>query len=198
MPCPNNKKIVWSEDLLPLYLIRYTSSKDIYLKDTDQIDPTIINNIPAKQFGDLSTNLLGKSKIEDIYIEVTNKDFSKAWVEGESVNIPLFDKDFCMKEERGYLFWKIQEIASYSIETEMAKDDKKYNLSLKLRHTPLKCNFWHFSIIAFVNDTDVDSLEISDNQKKKLWRTVRVKLSNIVVGKILDFSTLPKIHYVKP
>ncbi|MDR1883358.1 MAG: hypothetical protein LBR26_11350 [Prevotella sp.] len=197
LPCPDNKKIVWSEDLLPLYLIRHTPGKDIYLKDTDQIDPAIINNIPAKQFGDLSTNLLGESKIEDIYINVTNEDFSKPWDEGESVNIPLFNNDFCMKKERGYFFWKIQEIASCSIETEMAKDDQKFNLSLKLSHTPLKCNFWHFSIIAFVNDTDVDSLKISDNQKKKLWRTVRVKLSNIIVGKISDFSVLPKIHYVK-
>ncbi|GAP71889.1 hypothetical protein SAMD00024442_2_50 [Candidatus Symbiothrix dinenymphae] len=190
--------IIWTDDLLPLYLIRHTPTKNIYLQESpDQIDPDIINNIPAEQFKDLSTNLLGKFRIEDVYINVISRDFLEAWEESCIVNTPVFNFDFCMDVTRGYFFLKIQDICSYAIETEMAQSGQKFSLSLKLRHTPLKCNFWHFSIVVFVNDTNVDSLKVSDNQKKKLWRTARVGLSNIVLATISEISTLHKTHYLK-
>jgi hypothetical protein len=144
--------IAWSDDLLPLYLIRYTPTKDIFLLGTQQINPDKIE-IPSEQLSDLSTNLLGESKIEDVYIKVTNQSFLEPWTEGYSVNIPVFGDDFCVDNERAYFYWKIQDITTYS--TELETIGQTFNLSLKVIHTPKKCNFWHFSIIVFSNDTDV-------------------------------------------
>jgi hypothetical protein len=195
LPRINYKKIVWTNDLLPLYLIRYTSDKNLYLTGTKQIDPKKIE-IPSEQLSDLSTNLLGESKIEDVYIKIINPAFLDAWNEGVPINIPIYNNDFCIDDKRGYFFWVVRDIINCQIDSvEIIAINKIFNLSFKLKHTPKKCNFWHFSIIVFAGDIDVIDLPISDKQKKKLWRTAKIQLSNIIVTEISDFSTLSQQYY---
>jgi hypothetical protein len=196
LPRINNKKIAWTNDLLPLYLIRHTPDKNLYLNETKQIDPKKIE-IPSVQLSDLSTNLLGESKIEDVYIKIINPALLDAWNESLPVSIPVYNTDFCIDDKRGYFFWLIGDIINCQIESvEIIAIDKIFNLSFRLRHTPKKCNFWHFSIIVLAGDIDVNNLLISDKQKKKLWRTARIQLSNITLPEISDFSTLSQRHYL--
>jgi hypothetical protein len=179
-----------------LYLIRYTSDKNLYFDGTKQIDPDKIE-IPSEQLSDLSTNLLGKSQIDDVYIKITNLALLDAWNEGVSVNIPVYNSDFCIDEKRGYFFWLIEDIINCTIKSvEITAIDTIFNLSLQVKHTPKKCNFWHFSIIVFAGDIDVIDLPISQKQKKKLWRTAKIRLSDIILTEISHFSTLPQKHYL--
>ena len=199
LPATNYKIIEWTDDLLPLFLIRYDSSKNLFLHGTSAINPDTIE-IPTKHLSDLSNNLLGKSEICDIYIKVTNKPLLEQWEEGQSVTIPIFDLDFHIDKERGYYFWQIQDLVSCHFEPiEIITSGKTHSfiITLEIKHTPKKCNFWHFSIITLANNNDVNALQIGENQKKKIWRTAKTVLTNIILTDIQSFSSLHQKHYIK-
>jgi hypothetical protein len=199
LPNINYKIIAWTDDLLPLYLIRHTPTnrENLFLPGTRIINPDAIE-IPSERLSDLSTNLLGESKIDDVYIKVTNNSFLEPWVEGSSVITPYFNADFCIDNERGYFYWKIQDIITCSIKpTEIVTISKTFDLSFEVKHTPKRCNFWHFSISVFADNTNVNSLQISEKQKRKLWRTAKVELLNLILTELPDFPSLHQKHYIK-
>ena len=196
LPSNNYKTIDWTDDLLPLYLIRHTS-KNSLLPGTNRVNPDTID-IPSDNLSDLSTNLLGNSKIDDVYIKVINQQFLEPWYEGNPITIPAFDLDFQVDKERGYYFWLIHDIIACHFEpTEIIIDNQTFSftLSLEVKHTPNKCNFWHFSIITFADNNNVALLQISKNQKKKLWRTAKIRLTNFILDDVHNFSSLPSKHY---
>jgi len=193
LPHTDYKRIVWSDDLLFLYLIRHTSGGNLCFPDTRQINPDKIE-FQSDHLRDLSTNLFGIFKIEDIYISVTNSSFFEYWEEGTPVSSPQYDLDFCKENNRGFFLFCIKDIVNSRIETRL--NDNELVLNYRVVHTPTKCNFWHFSIRVILNDVNVDSLNISSNQKRKIWRTAKIMLTQLITLDVPASDELCKCHYI--
>ncbi|MDR0572451.1 MAG: hypothetical protein LBG96_00205 [Tannerella sp.] len=63
LPQSNYKKIEWSDDLHPLFLLRHAPTQDL-LDDTNKLKEEYITK-QTDHLRDLSTNLLGEFSIED-------------------------------------------------------------------------------------------------------------------------------------
>lgn len=197
LPKSNYKKIKWSTDLCPLFLLRYTLTQDL-LDDTNKLKEECI----AKQtdhLRDLSTNLLGEFLIEDNKIEVIEKkDFFCEWNEGENACEPVYNVDFVINEDRGYFCWNIGEIILLKFSHTDHIGNNDYQLNFKVLHTPVKCNFWHFSIRVFSeNQSEISTLTVRDSLKKTLWRKAKEQLRECAIIKIPNFSMLDLKHYKK-
>jgi hypothetical protein len=179
----NYKFISETDELCFCTLVRHTSSKDLFLAETETIDPDKLQ-IQSGHLKDLSTNLLGIFKIEDIYVEVINKKFYDLWNVGENVVTPLIHKDFCFNNDRGFFFFNIKEIIYLELPLILS-----YTILFKVIHTPTKCNFWHFSIRAYSKNIEISEMPISENQKKKIWKS----LKDFLVGIAYTSCTVPNI-----
>jgi RecA-family ATPase len=196
LPQSDYKKIEWSNDLCPLFLLRYTPTQDL-LDDTDKLKEEYI----AKQtdhLRDLSTNLLGEFSIEDNKIEVIEKgkDFFCVWNEGEDASEPIYPVDFVINENRGCFYWNIGEVILLEFSHTDNIDNNDYQLNFKVLHTPVKCNFWHFSIRVFSgNHKEVSTLTVRDKLKKALWRKAKEQLRECAIIKSPKFDALDSKHY---
>ena len=72
LPQSNYKKIEWTDDLCPLFLMRYTPTKNL-LDETNKIKDECITK-QTDHLRDLSTNLLGEFLVEDNKIEIIEKE----------------------------------------------------------------------------------------------------------------------------
>ena len=195
LPQSNYKKIEWSDNLHPLFLLRHTPTQDL-LDDTNKLKEEYI----AKQtdhLRDLSTNLLGEFSIEDNRIEIINteKDFFCEWHEGDDASEPVYNEDFVINESRGCFYWNIGDIILLKFFHADHINNCEYLLNFKILHTPVKCNFWHFSIRVFSENQEVSALNVRDKLKKILWRKAKEQLRECATTKTPYFSKLDSIHY---
>jgi hypothetical protein len=194
LPQSDYKKIKWANDLCQLFLLRYTPTQDL-LDDTNKVKEEYIVK-QTDHLRDLSTNLLGEFSIEDNKIEVINKDFFCEWNEGDNTSEPVYNVDFVINEKRGCFYWNIGEIILLQFSHTDHIDNNDYLLNFKVVHTPVKCNFWHFSIRVFSeNQKEISTLTIRDKLKKTLWRKAKEQLRECAISKTPDFSKLDPKHY---
>ena len=196
LPQSNYKKIEWSNDLHPLFLLRQTPTQDL-LNNTNKLKEEYITK-QTDHLRDLSTNLLGEFSVEDNKVEVINKekDFFHEWNEGDDVSEPVYNEDFVINENRGCFYWNIKEIVSLEISHTDHIDNNDYQLNFKILHTPIKCNFWHFSIRVFSeNQKEVSDLAVRASLKKTFWRKAKEQLRECAIVKTPDFSKLDSKHY---
>lgn len=143
-------KIIKHEDLNDYYLIRYTNTKSFLDEDTKFLKTS---EISSSHMSDLSTNLLGKFEVEDIYIEYlkgsdSSSYFSSDWIEKTEVGIvPIWEKDFSICLDRGFFLLKISEINGHPVP--YCKGNDKFQAFCRIIHTPTNSNFWHCSIRWF-------------------------------------------------
>jgi hypothetical protein len=189
LPQFNYKLISETDELCLCTLVRHTSSKDLFLTGTETVDPDKLQ-IQSGHLKDLSTNLLGIFKIEDIYVEVLNNTFYDLWNVGENTVTPLIHKDFCINNDRGFFFFNINEIIHLELPL-----IQNYTILFKVIHTPTKCNFWHFSIRAYSKNIEISEMPISENQKKKIWKSLKDFLVGIAFTSYPDSKIIDKQHY---
>lgn len=190
LPQTNYKEIEMCEELSKCTILRLVSSKDIFMEGTESIDPSKLQ-IQSGHLRDLSTNLLSIYKIEDIIIQVTNKEYFDSWEIGSAVISPVHEQDFLLNKDKGYFFFNIKDILE--LEMPISLSDENFSATLKLVHTPTKCNFWHFSIRAFKGDTEISTL----NPPKRVWKTIKDFLVKKAFWKEdLSFHILPEHHYI--
>jgi hypothetical protein len=198
LPQSNYKKIEWSSDLYPLFLLRRTPTQDL-LDDTHKLKEEYI----AKQtdhLRDLSTNLLGEFSVGDNKVEVIErgKDFFCEWIEGDDVNEPIYNTDFVINENSGCFYWNIGEVILLEFSHTDCIEEHDYQLHFKVLHTPVKCNFWHFSIRVFSdNQKEISTLGIRGNLKKILWRKAKEQLRETALIKAPKYNHLDSRHYEK-
>jgi hypothetical protein len=196
LPQSDYKKIEWSNDLCPLFLLRYTPSQDL-LDDVNKLKEEYI----AKQtdhLRDLSTNLLGEFLIEDNKIEIIEKekDFFCEWNEGDEASEPVYNIDFVINENRGCFYWNIGEIISLKFSHTDHIGNNDYHLNFMVLHTPVKCNFWHFSIRVFSeNQKEISTLTVRAGLKKTLWRKAKEQLREYAIIETPEFGSLNSKHY---
>lgn len=197
LPQADYKKITWANDLCPLFLIRYTPTQDL-LDETKKLKEEHIAK-QADYLRDLSTNLLGEFLVEDNKIEVKRgmeKDFFCEWTEGESASIPVYSLDFFINEDRGCFYWNIGEIIWLEFAHTDHIENRDYHLNFRVLHTPVKCNFWHFSVRVFSgNSCEVSTLAVRNSLKKALWRKAKAQLREYAIVKTPEFSKLDSKRY---
>lgn len=99
---------------------------------------------------DLSCSLFGIFHTAHTKIEILNREeYNHYCNPNESVRIPIFQEDFDISPNRGYWFVKIADIVGNSVE--YRKTDNWYSATCVTQHTPMKWNFWHFSITWFLS-----------------------------------------------
>jgi len=199
LPKSNYKKIKCTDHLFPLFLIHYTRTKNLFIKETHEINPDEII-LQSDHLRDLSTNLLGEFLIEDNKIEITEKVkrdfFNECWNEGDEARIPKYGDDFCINEDRGCCFWKIGTIISLQFSHKNNIDNSVYELIFNVSHTPIKCNFWHFSIKVFDNkNNEISTLDIGTGLKRQLWKKAKEQLVKYALIETPIFNKLDSKYY---
>jgi hypothetical protein len=95
-------------------------------------------------------------------------------------------------------FIRINEIISNPFVCNDAIGNQQYQLHFKVLHTPVKCNFWHFSIRVFdSNNIEISELSVRNGLIKKFWKEAKERLVECVLINTPSFSKLNSKHYTK-
>lgn len=177
-------------------LARHTPTGDII----DPADGKIWASCVAPQtdhLHDLSTNLLGTFTIEDIAIEYIGPKeqksaFTDLWQPGQTVTAPVFGQDFQLQPQRGFFVLRIADIAGKSVSYNVGGQDG-FTAVCQVLHTPIRANFWHFSIRWF--NTDGDVLTQHGSWKRRLLTACRSLVRQFATTAAPSYSALPTEWY---
>lgn len=198
LPCSNYRKI--GQDLLlslsNLLLVRHVDSTEVrYIGDSDILHPDCIS-FPSSRLDDLSCNLLGVFRKEDVYFGINKEFYDKyitPWEEGTEVEQPSGEEYF-IDEMRDCYFIDVEKLVNLSFP---ANSDTKYHFVIL--HTPNKCNFWHISVRISDNDCEINNIPkttLSDKQKKRIRKSAKdILLADAVTTKAEYFTLIPNHHY---
>jgi len=166
---PNNNYKIIECDLSNCNLIRHTIDKNIWDDDLEMIlDKAICH--PKSNMNDLSTSLLGVFIIDYVFLKLTDighEVFSQYCPPDCFVDTPIFNEHFVIDDSRGYWFINIFNIKD--IKAEYNHNNDKLTATCKICHTPMKWNYWHFSIRWFLDDKNCFWNDLGENEKKKGW-----------------------------
>lgn len=190
--------IIQNSDLTSLsglVLIRHIESDEVQkIENTNMIHPDCIK-IQSDHLRDLSNNLLGIFKEDDIYYRIKKEHINQycaLWTENTNGLMPSNKK--CVRDnDRGYYYIIVDTLLESVIEI----DNKSYHFILL--HTPTKCNFWHISIrLVNENGLEISTLNINDKQKRKIWKSARdfLILDIIKYNEIISYNTIPMQYYL--
>lgn len=186
-------------DISEFYLIRFIPSKhkdDYWDEDTDTINVRRICS-PRENIYDLSTNLLGIYKKDDIYIELTieGKEIYNHYCECDEViqGIPVYEEHFELEKERPFFFMKIGDIIDRQASYENPVSRIEYVGNSEVKHTPMKWNFWHFSI-----RWDIAPEEgFSKNMQRRLADEARATIAHFCKKEVKSFPIIAQEAYHK-
>lgn len=189
-------------DLSSHYLIRFTNTNDIAeIKDpnTGFIKQEHICQ-PRKRASDLSTSLLGVFEISHLQIELTETGkikYNLYCQPDESVDLPIFKKDFELNKSRH--FWAILIKDIMNAEVIHIKSDLPFRAQCSIQHTPMKWNFWHFSIRWKTDDGFWHELTEKQQEKiaKRIGSDVRAYLSKYAQVEEPNYTELEESFYIK-
>jgi hypothetical protein len=169
LPNPSYKYIQC--DLNSRYLIRSVpgDSGDLLDPVTGLIKQEHICS-PRDQVADLSTSLLGIFEISDnqIFLTASGKGkYNEYCLPDIEVEAPIFQEDFGVDTTKRY--WVILIGAIHKTPVDYTKSDLGFTAECLVEHTPMKWNYWHFSI-RWLTDDEGFWHNLSDKEKKKLAR----------------------------
>lgn len=191
-------------DISHLTLIRYfkvIDNDDYIEKDTGKIKQIYIAN-PTQQISDCSTNLLSVFQIEDIYISLTtigNSVYNQYCNPDEEVETPLFEHHFILDKHRKYFYINISNINNQLIPYEL--ENETFYCKCFIVHTPMKWNFWHFSIRWKTHDDkwlhDFDNNKFKKGWVKRLSNLAKSFIANFAKIEIPEFCIIDENNYKK-
>lgn len=155
----------------------------------------IIASGGEKQLPDLSTSLYGIFTEDDINFNVVNAQLTEYCEPNHNSTSPIYLQDFNITENRK--FWSIltQNIDNKEVEY----DGVNFKATCYIAHTPTKSNFWHFSIMWFINSENkywnASDGSISSSTKRKLKKETRDFLKKFAKEEILSSSVIEEEHY---
>lgn len=172
-----NHKII-DCDLTGCCLIRHS-----HLPNVDLLDNLgLLKNevIQSKDLPDFSTSLFGIFTLEDIKIKVTNGAYQCYCQPNCIVDTPIFEDDFEYDSNRGH--WSILFDSIHNQKIEYA--DQDFTAICQIHHTPMKWNFWHFSVQWYINDIN----DFWHNNLEYQTPAIRKKLAFEARGLIKKFG----------
>ncbi len=187
LPQPSYKII--EEVLLENQLIRTTKSKEIidevtgFIKDKAVCDPSL-------NMFDLSTSLFGVFKVEHSHIVLINKEYYNHYCDPNiEVETPIINQDYILDKEKGFFFLNIKDIEGQVVKYEF--EGKPFEAVCRVFHTPMKWNYWHFSIRWFLLKESKYWHELEDNDRKKNWSKNKLSHSSRNLMKLNAFISTP-------
>jgi len=192
-------------DLFNHYLIRFTSSN----KKEDLLD-SISNQIkqehicsPREHMNDLSTSLLGVYDILHVQIELTTQGkqkFGQDWIPNEQVTAPQYLSEFIINSGRGFWVILIKKIQGIPVDYTKSNITTPFTAKCVVKHTPMKWNYWHFSI-RWELDDGMYWHELQDKERAKLAKRLASE-ARAIIAKFAEieepnYSQLEKEEYCK-
>jgi hypothetical protein len=194
LPNKHFNRIGWHKELNNHYLIRYTYNQD-FIDDDGKLKPSSL--VPqTDHLRDFSTSLLGKFDIDDIYLKIIGDNelyFLADWEEGTEVKIPSFNEDFSIELTRGRFFFCIGDL--HNVELSKYEDKTEVIPFCSVIHTPINCNFWHFSIRWFHNG--VDLISWTKDKRRRILSSAKAFLIERAIIKEPIYEELSVSHYFK-
>ncbi|MDI9358514.1 MAG: hypothetical protein QM528_06180 [Phycisphaerales bacterium] len=144
-------QLISPEKIVDFFLIRHVDNQThdtIIDQTTKLVKPEFIAN-PTAHARDLSTSLLGVFTVNHTKIQLTDKgkdEYAVAWLSNEAVNPLLFKIHFDIYENRTYWFIKVSNINNQTVQYTNPENCETLHITCQIEHTPMKWNFWHFSI----------------------------------------------------
>ncbi len=176
------------------YLIRHTEHTDIQDPATGHLLPSCVAP-QTDHLHDLSTSLLGIFMPADVEYQLTGGQksyFTGLWTPGEIVPPPVFEQDFVRRPERGFFVLRAADISGQVVPYNVGAQD---NLTAvcQLIHTPVRANFWHFSIRWF--NTEGDVLLQNGNWKRRLLTACKALICQFARLEIPNLTPPPTEWY---
>jgi hypothetical protein len=187
-------------DLSGFFLCRMVASNELLTKVNDVFPlETLCAN--DKELFDYSTNLPGHFLLEDNKIRLigeNKKYFYEYWDFSECVNLPIFQQDFDIDQNRTHFFLPISRIHKricIPCPTPPKKDGE--TLTAVVIHTPTRSNFWHFSIRWLDNNDNVDVYKSAD-WRKRMSSTMRHVLQELIdISTPVELKLVPEHCFIK-
>lgn len=171
---PHDKRLLLTiDDILDGKLIRFTEENPYY-DDEFGIYNKAIANPSFTHMPDLSCSLLSNEgfKKEYITLKIINPDFLEYCNPNTSVEIPIFEKDYEINQNRFPYYLIMSEI--HNLQISYKKNEDLYEATCYVNHTPMKWNYWHFSVNWFINSEDEYWHKLPEEIKKKTWSKERL------------------------
>jgi hypothetical protein len=121
------------------------------------------------------------------------KYFLADWEEGASVRVPTINEDFCTDPTRGFFFFCIGDLQN--VQLRQYEDKTEVIPICSIIHTPVNCNFWHFSIRWFHDG--VDLLSWSKDKRRRILSSAKAFLIERAIIKEPIYEELSVYHYFK-
>jgi len=189
---PNNNYKIIDCDISEHFLIRYAPDANIWNEDLEMIfDKSICD--PSSHMHDLSTSLLGVFIVDNIFLELTPNGraiYNHYCLADSMVEIPLFNEHFVFNQNRGYWFLKISDVFDLKAIYKVSEDN--FTATCKVCHTPMKWNFWHFSIRWYLESKNCFWNELPINEQKKNWSD-RLSHETRSIIKMFALTNIPEV-----
>lgn len=194
LPKTNYKRI--STGLENKCLIRhFVADNNGIVDDLGLLKDYVIANGGEKQLPDLSTSLFGIFTQNDVFLNVINTSLNDYCEPNFNSSSPIFEEDFVIAENRNYWSILVDKIDNQPIEY----DGADFKATCYIAHTPTKSNFWHFSIMWFINSEnkywDASDTTISSATKRKLKKETRDFLKLFAKEGIVSNDVITQDHY---
>ncbi len=189
LPNPSYKYIEC--DLSDRHLIRSVVNNDSDIVDniTGHVRQEHICS-PREHAADLSTSLLGIFEVKHNQIQLTKNGklkYNEYCAPDIEVEIPIYQEHFNIDTSKRY--WVILIGAIHGTFVDYTKSDLPFTAECIVQHTPMKWNYWHFSIRWLTEDGFWH--ELSDKERKK----IAGRLAQEARSHIAMFATIQEPNY---
>lgn len=187
LPKSNYCCIPWKSELHGHYLLRTTPSSDIWDTETNSVRGRYVleSNQSRENLKDYSTNLLGVFTTKDAAVKLTKSErkayLIDSWAEGEIVEPPA-PGEFDVLEDYGFFFYKIGVIHGFPKPINLLSKPQYTEARCYVCHTPVRSNFWHFSVQWKIGQNDIAEV-LSRNEIKGFMSLIR---SFLIENAIID------------
>lgn len=196
-------KLISTEDIAEFSLIRHIDDQTestILDENSGLIKTEFIAN-PTHHARDLSTSLFGIFTIEHTKIRLTlegKSEYGHDCAPNAVVNPPIFNKHFDTYQNRTYWIVKVSDIHNQALEYTNVHNNEVLKAECLIEHTPMKWNFWHFSIRWKFNDGRYwHEMEKKDIEKysRKIGHETKSIISKFAQLILPEYQTIPQPIY---
>jgi len=187
-------KLINCDILSGYFLIRSTPDSNVIDGDTKKLRADYVS-IQLDHIKDYSTNLLGVFIVDDIFwVKGTepNQYYYSDWIEGETVIPPNVPTDFNRDSDKGCFYINITDFHNQEIKYTDAKDNEM-TAECILKHTPIRGNFWHFSLKW--NSNGIDASSQTQSIRRRILTAAKARIIEKAIYKEPDYVELEKVHY---
>lgn len=171
-------------NLSSYFLVRLINSEnieEIVDTETGEIRVSFICS-PPERIKDMSFSLFGIYNDKHVRLALTEAGkakFNYYCAPDTVVDIPIFETEFTNNAIKSYCSIPIQELHNKNFE--YTRNNDPFIATCLVKHTPMKWNYWHFSLHWKIDIGILEELEENLQKKiaKRIGHSVRVELARL-------------------